>query len=418
MHPAIAGYGSHRIPYYSAEANVRDITAGVEAITTYLAPRRGRPTCSTPTSGSTGSGPPRSRRCRPPPSATSYSTRPRATTTTQPPPRRPAPGYDLGPGMLWTDRDHGAHVLFIDTTLKDQALGANLDPARPAPGSRRSRSDGGSCAWRLTRACGSAPSHLRRRLREGLRQRLVRACRDMKETGGVHRVGRRAPHLAARRHRQGPDPARDSAGTIDVIASIDATLDPGGSPPSTSTATASTTTRGRSAGATPRPTGSATPSARSPTASRRAALWPHEPATSSTKPPGSRSSWPSTRTPGTCRRSRSGDPNSNRPAIPEEFTIVEGLQVRNALVWLAASVWAPGRPRTRRAALRRRRPRARRDSPRCRTCWKSSGSTSRHWDADPTRRSCCTTPRRWSSSTATAGASPMLSSCRTACRAR
>ena len=36
MHPAIAGYGSHRIPYYSAEANVRDITAGVEAITTYL----------------------------------------------------------------------------------------------------------------------------------------------------------------------------------------------------------------------------------------------------------------------------------------------------------------------------------------------------------------------------------------------
>ena len=60
------------------------------------APRRGRPTCSTPTSGSTGSGPPRSRRCGPPPSATSYSTRPRATTTTRPPPSRPARATTTG----------------------------------------------------------------------------------------------------------------------------------------------------------------------------------------------------------------------------------------------------------------------------------------------------------------------------------
>ena len=97
MHPAIAGYGSHRIPYYSAEANVRDITAGVEAITTYLGASPGRPTCSTPTSGSTGSGPPPSRRCRPPPSATSCSTRPRATTTTPRPPSRPARATTSGP---------------------------------------------------------------------------------------------------------------------------------------------------------------------------------------------------------------------------------------------------------------------------------------------------------------------------------
>ena len=34
------------------------------------------------------------------------------------------------------------------------------------------------------------------------------------------------------------------------------------------------------------------------------------------------------------------DPNRKATGDPEEFTIVEGLQVRNALVWLAASVWA------------------------------------------------------------------------------
>jgi hypothetical protein len=133
MHPAIAGYGSHRIPYYSAEANVRDITAGVEAITTYLGAS-----------------------ARPPdvfyPDQRLYRQRPATVAALQTAPVRyvvldsatgyydnaasaepSGAGYDLGPGMLWTDRKSGAHVLFIDTTLKDQALGANLDPTRPAP---------------------------------------------------------------------------------------------------------------------------------------------------------------------------------------------------------------------------------------------------------------------------------------------
>src|SRR4029453_2295712 len=114
------------------------------------APRARPPTRSTPPSGPTPNGPPPSRRRRPPQRLSRH--RPAPVAAVQPPPVRyvvldsatgyydnaasvapSGPGGDLGPRMLWTDRTSGAHVLFIDTTLKDQALGANLDPAKPAP---------------------------------------------------------------------------------------------------------------------------------------------------------------------------------------------------------------------------------------------------------------------------------------------
>ena len=343
MHPAIAGYGSHRIPYYSAEANVRDITAGVEAITTYLGAS-----------------------ARPPdvfyPDQRLYRQRPATVAALQTAPVRyvvldsatgyydnaasaepSGPGYDLGPGMLWTDRASGAHVLFIDTTLKDQALGANLDPARPAP-------------WKPPLAVRrrflrlALDPHLRERTLLTYGDDFEKACGngwfepvpDLRETWAAF-IGWVAAHRTWLHvvTTADLDPARDSAGTIDVLASIDATLDPGG--------LASVDLDGnrfhydtweKRWRDTPAYWLGDTLGGITDRVENALRLWPDEhrdqlydTAWLAFLMAQHENAW-------NMQALEGDDPNRKATGDPEEFTIVEGLQVRNALVWLAASVWA------------------------------------------------------------------------------
>lgn len=342
MHPAIAGYGSHRIPYYSAEANVRDITAGVEAITTYLGPAAAPDVFY--------------------PDQRLYRQRPATVAALQTPPVRyvvldSATGYydnaasaepsgaggDLGPGMLWTDRASGAHVLFIDTTLKDQALGANLDPAQPAP-------------WK-------PPLSVRRRfLRLALDPHLrdatlltygddfEKVCNngwfepvpDLRDKWAAF-IGWVAAHRTWLHvvTTSDLDPAHDSAGTIDVLASIDATLDPGG--------LASVDLDGNRFHYdtwearwrdTPAYWLGDTLGGITDRVENALRLWPDEhrdqlydTAWLAFLMAQHENAW-------NMQALEGDDPNAKATGDPEEFTIVEGLQVRNALVWLAASVWA------------------------------------------------------------------------------
>ena len=75
------------------------------------------------------------------------------------------------------------------------------------------------------------------------------------------------------------------------------------------------------------------------------------------------------------------DPNVKPTGDPEEFTIVEGLQVRNALVWLAASVWATWAADS--AAAGRASSTTGRCSPRSAALPPEIGLDPRHWDGDP-----------------------------------
>ena len=176
MHPAIAGYGSHRIPYYSAEANVRDITAGVEAITTYLGASARPPDVFYPDQRLYRQRPAtvaalqhrprplrrarlghrllRQRRLR---RAVRRGLRPRARDAVDRPRERRARAvhrhHAEGPGARRQPRPDPARA------VEAAARGAT---AVPAPGARPA-------------PARAHPAHLRRRLREGLRQRLVRA---------------------------------------------------------------------------------------------------------------------------------------------------------------------------------------------------------------------------------------------------
>lgn len=343
LSPAIAGYGSHRIPYYSADANVRDITAGVEAITTYLGAAARPPDVFYPDQRLYRQRPATVAALKTAPvryvvldSATGYYDN--ATSV------EPADGGgDLGPGMLWTDRTSGAHVLFIDTTLKDQALGANLDPAQPAP-------------WK-------PPLSVRRRflrlaLDPHLRERTLLTYGDDFEKACGNGWFEPVPDLREKwaaflgwvaAHRTwlhvvttaDLDPERDSAGTIDVIASIDATLDPGGLDSVDLDGNRfhydTWETRWRD---TPAYWLGDTLGGITDRVENALRLWPDEhrdqlydTAWLAFLMAQHENAW-------NMQALEGDDPNRKATGDPEEFTIVEGLQVRNALVWLAASVWA------------------------------------------------------------------------------
>jgi hypothetical protein len=342
LHPAIAGYGSHRIPYYSADANVRDITADVDVIKAYLGSASGVDVFY--------------------PDQRLYRQRPSTVAALQTPPVRyvvldsatgfydnaasaepTGTGQDLGPGMLWTDKTSGAHVLFIDTTLKDQALEANLDPERPSP-------------WK-------PPLSVRRRfmrlaLDPHLRDRTLLTYGDDFEKACNNGWFEPAPAMREKwaaflgwvaAHRTwlhvvttaDLDPAVDSVGTIDVLASIDATLDPGGLASVDLDGnvfhydTWEQRWRDTSAYWLGDTLGGITD--RVENALR---LWPDEhrdqlydTAWLAFLMAQHENAW-------NMQALEGDDPNVKATGDPEEFTIVEGLQVRNALVWLAASVWA------------------------------------------------------------------------------
>ena len=342
LHPAIAGYGSHRIPYYSADANVRDITAGVEVIRTYLGP------AATPDVFY--------------PDQRLYRQRPSTVAALATPPVRyvvldsatgfydnaasaepSVTGPDLGPGMLWTDRASGAHVLFIDTTLKDQALGANLDPEQPGfwkpPLSVRRR------FMRL-----ALDPHLREHNLLTYGDDFEKACNNGWFEPAPDMCEKWAAFLAwVAAHRTwlsvvttaDLDPERDAVGTIDVLASIDATLDPGG--------LASVDLEGnpfhydtweKRWRDTPAYWLGDTLGGITDRVENALRLWPdeyrdqlYETAWLAFLMAQHENAW-------NMQALEGADPNAKPTGDPEEFTIVEGLQVRNALVWLAASVWA------------------------------------------------------------------------------
>jgi hypothetical protein len=342
LHPAIAGYGSHRIPYYSAEANVRDITAGFEAITSYLGPAatadvfypdqrlyRQRPA----TVAALGTAPVRYVVLD---SATGFYDN---ANSAQP----SVGGVDLGPGMLWTDRTSGVHVLFIDTTLKDEALGANLDPGRPGPWKPPL-----SVRRRFMRL--ALDPHLREHSLLTYGDDFEKACNN----GWFEAVPEMREKWAAflgwvAAHRTwlhvvttaDLDPDRDTVGTIDVLASIDATLDPGG------LATVDLDgnlfhydTWERRWRDTPAFWLGDTLGGITDRVENALRLWPdeyrdqlYETAWLAFLMAQHENAW-------NMQALEGDDPNAKATGDPEEFTIVEGLQVRNALVWLAASVWA------------------------------------------------------------------------------
>jgi hypothetical protein len=344
LHPAIAGYGSHRIPYYSAEANVRDITACVDAITTYLRPADA-PQVFYPDQRLYRQGPATVPALRTPPvryvvldSATGF-----ADNVATIEPGANAAGRDLGSAMLWTDRRSGAHLLFIDTILKDQALGANLDPNEPAP-------------WKPPLAVRrrfmrlALDPHLRDHNLLTYGDDFEKVCNngwfepvpDMREKWAAllgwvaaHRTWLQVVTPADL------DPDIDSVGEIDVVTSIDATLDPGG--------LRSVDLEGRPfhydtwqkrwadtpawwiGGTLGEITGIVETALRRWPADARDQL--HETAWLAFLMAQHENAW-------NMQALEGDDPNRKQTGDPEEFTIVEGLQVRNALVWLKASLWA------------------------------------------------------------------------------
>ncbi|HEY0814428.1 MAG TPA: hypothetical protein VGE11_14210 [Pseudonocardia sp.] len=342
LHPAIAGYGSHRIPYYSADANVRDITADVAVITAYLGSAAGADVFY--------------------PDQRLYRQRPATVAALKTAPVRyvvldsatgfydnessvqpSVTGQDLGPGMLWTDRTSGAHVLFIDTTLKDQALGANLDPEQPSPWKPPL-----SVRRRFMRL--ALDPHLREQTLLTYGDDFEKACNngwfepapDMREKWAAF-LGWVAAHRTWLHvvTTADLDPARDSVGTIDVLASIDATLDPGGLASVDLDGNVfhydSWEQRWRT---TPAYWLGDTLGGITDRVENALLLWPEEhrdqlydTAWLAFLMAQHENAW-------NMQALEGDDPNVKATGDPEEFTIVEGLQVRNALVWLAASVWA------------------------------------------------------------------------------
>ncbi len=245
--------------------------------------------------------------------------------------------------MLWTDRTSGAHVLFIDTTLKDQALGANLDPAQPAPWKPPL-----SVRRRFLRL--ALDPHLREHTLLTYGDDFEKACNngwfepvpDLREKWAAF-LGWVAAHRTwlSVVTTADLDPARDAAGTIDVLASIDATLDPGG--------LASIDLDGnrfhydtweKRWRDTPAYWLGDTLGGITDRVENALRLWPDEhrdqlydTAWLAFLMAQHENAW-------NMQALEGDDPNVKATGDPEEFTIVEGLQVRNALVWLAASVWA------------------------------------------------------------------------------
>ena len=116
------------------------------------------------------------------------------------------------------------------------------------------RCDAGSCAWRSTRTCASAPcsptatTSRRPAATAGSSRCPTCARRGRRSSGGWPRTARGCTSSPPRTSTRRATPrARSTSSPRSTPPST-----PAASPRSTSTATASTTTRGRSAGATPR----------------------------------------------------------------------------------------------------------------------------------------------------------------------
>ena len=343
LHPAIAGYGSHRIPYYSAEANVRDITAGFEAITSYLGPA---------------------------------ATRRRVLSR---------------PAALPAAARHGRRAGDGAGPLRRAGLGHRLLRQRRTPASRRwaGWTSARACCGPTGRAahtcCSSTPRSRTRRSAPtsipgepgpwkpplSVRRRFMRlaldphlrehslltygddfekACNngwfepvpDLREKWAAF-IGWVAAHRTWLHvvTTADLDPDRDTVGTIDVLASIDATLDPGG------LATVDLDgnrfhydTWERRWRDTPAFWLGDTLGGITDRVENALRLWPdeyrdqlYETAWLAFLMAQHENAW-------NMQALEGDDPNAKATGDPEEFTIVEGLQVRNALVWLAASVWA------------------------------------------------------------------------------
>ncbi len=156
LHPAIAGYGSHRIPYYSADANVRDITADVQVIKAYLGAADGA-TSSTPTNGYTGNAPRQSPRCRPRLSVTWCSTPRPATTTTRRPSSPPWQARISAPACSGPTGPAGRTCCSSTQRSRTRRSAPISTPSSPRRGSPRSRCAAGSCGWRSIPICASTP---------------------------------------------------------------------------------------------------------------------------------------------------------------------------------------------------------------------------------------------------------------------
>lgn len=344
LHPAIAGYGSHRIPYYSAETNVRDITEGLDAIRTHLGARL-EPQVFYPDQRLYRQRAETLAALRTEPvryvvldSSTGYYDNAASVVAAD-----TAKGVDLGPGMLWRDERSGAYVLFIDTVVKDNILQDELDDARPQ-------------TWKPE--IGVRRRFMRLALDPALRERNLltfgddfeKVCNNGWFEGSPRMRDKWASFLgwaaahATWLHVVTTDdlrPESDCVGTIDVRQSIDATLDPGG----TRTVDLDGNdfhydTWQNAWRATPAAWLNSTLGAVTDVVEEALRFWPGHPDDELI-----RTAWLSFlmhqhENAWNMQALEGSSPNDRPIGDPEEFTIVEGLQVRNSLVWLKASVWA------------------------------------------------------------------------------
>ena len=258
-----------------------------------------------------------------------------------------ADGLDLGRHFLWQDRVTGRYLLFIDDWLKDNAL-----PVYSADELSQGRGD-----WVL----GRPPTAVRRYLMsfalDPRRARNLLVYGDDFEHGcgngwfegslGLHHsYAALLTWLDSHRTWMQTvttadlDPGRDCVGTIDLRSSIDPKLDPGGFGSldqfgnrlhmNTWAQQWSQTWAEWIGWKFGRITG---------VVERALIQWPgsarnelYETAWMAFLHGQNESMWST--------QPEQGNPNQDPLGEPEDFTRVEGLQVRNVLVWLKASIWA------------------------------------------------------------------------------
>ena len=338
VHPAIAGFGAFRINYFTPETNRREVAAGAALADTLLGQsgsvfypdqrlyRQGQAT--------------RAALTQPPvryvvfDAATGYYDNEASIQT-----NHNADGIDVGPAMLWQDRTTGTFVLYIDGFMKDNVVS-------------------GTDEWKL----GRPPIEVRRGLMRyaldpHLRDRNLLIYADDFDKGcgngwfegdsNMHRryaaflewISGNRPWLQVVTVKD-LDPVVDCVGSIDVKTAIDPVLDPGGRTSIDQNGnelhfdtwmqqwwdTEALWTGGTLGQITHAVETALTQWPQWARNELYETAWlaflhcEHE-CMWSTQP-------------------ESGDPNTDPLGEPEDFAYVEGLQVRNVLVWLKASVWA------------------------------------------------------------------------------
>jgi hypothetical protein len=329
LHPTVAGFGSHRVTYYSAETNRRDIAACAALQRTVLGDSR--PVFY--------------------PDSRLYEQKPETTqmfpgtgieymvldgltgygcNAASAEPNNGAKGLDVGPNFLWQDRETGLYLLFIDDQFKDRATWDG-SYARPKPALSLRR-------WFLRNALDP---HLRGNLLV-FGDDFEKLCGNgWFEGDGTHPkffallewISADRPWLVTVTTTN-LKPAVDCVGTIDVRTATDPLI---GYQPGTSRLYydrwyrtwydyESFWTGGTLGEITDR-------------VEQAVQCWPgeyhnelfetawlaflvgqHENAFN--------------------KQNESDTAPTRNPLDPEDFTVVEGLQIRNVLVWLNASVWA------------------------------------------------------------------------------